>query len=173
MARTRSTKPAETEEVEEGGTGRGPTALHEAMAAWLNKEYKDEADGITPDQVRLAQTKRKEFRTTDGSGYDEALDAMEEQRETLAAEKEKRAEERAAAKAEREAAAAAKTEGADEEKPKRSRTKKAAATAEAGDEGPVETTRTKNRRRGTAAATTEAAAPAEGATPKGRRKAAF
>jgi len=169
-------KPAvEVEETEETATGRGPTALHEAMAEWLNETY--DAD-ITADQVRLAQTKRKEFRATEA--YDTAVSEMDEAREQAETEKAKRraakeaqAEEAEEAPAPKRRKAKAQAEDADEAPaPKRGRKAKAAA------EEPAEETEAKPARRGRkakAAATTEAAeeetseAPAK---PK-RRRAAF
>lgn len=166
--RTRNAAPAaevaETE-TEETGTGRnlrGPSPLHEAHAAYLVKTY---GVKITPEQVYLAQSTRKEFRQTDGSGYEEALEAIEELREEKAAAKEQRAEERAAKQAEE----ATEPEAAPAPKKASKGTKaKAAAEPVAEEAAPVPA-----RRRKAAAAAAPAETEAAPANGKAKRKAAF
>lgn len=162
-ARTRKPAPAPEPEVEEteetgGRAMRGPSSLHVAHAAYLAEEY---GVAITAEQVYLAQTTRKEFRTTEGSGYKEALDEIEAKRGQALAARQQRAEAREANKQAEDVEA-----GEPNEKPARKRRGKAAAE-ETETEAPVETARTRSRRRGTAAEAapaTETPAPAPART---------
>lgn len=171
MARTRKAQTAPEPEVEEttaeesGGRNlRGPSPLHEAHAAYLNKTY---GVDITAEQVYLAQATRKEFRQTEGSGYEEALDAIEEARDAKAKAKADRAAEKAA-KAEEEVEEATETPA-----PKR-RGRKAAAPAQA--EAPAEeqaAPATTRRRRGAKAAAAPATEEAPATPARKRGKAPF
>jgi hypothetical protein len=165
MAKNKAAKPAakpepvETEEVEEATGGRGPGALHEAMAEWLDDNYPIEG-GHDPYTLYLAQTKRKEFR---GS---ESYASIKTDQEARAAARAKAAEERAA-----------KAEEADEDeddepvvKPSKGKKAKAAAVAEKAEEA-APTVAKKGKK---AKATAEAAEATPASTgKKGKRQAAF
>lgn len=119
-ARRGSTKAAKAEPVEEEveeTNGRGPGAMHELFATYLNDEYDA---GITPEQIMLVTSKRNEFRRTDA--YADYRDELDKERETRPAKK---------AKAKAEAAEADEEVGEPEPKPaRRGRGRAKAAPAE-------------------------------------------
>lgn len=141
------------EETETSSAKRGPGPLAEAHVKWIAAEY-----GVNMDAqaLYLAQTTRKEFRAS--AEYQDALEAVEAEREDAAAAREEAAAKRAEAKAAKEAAAVtteetpaparrgrkaaaapAATEETTEEAPKPARRARAAKAAPA-TEAPAETT---------------------------------
>jgi hypothetical protein len=157
-------EPETTEAEEAASTKRGPSELTMLFVKFLKDEYGVDAD---PEVVYLAQTTRKEFRDT--PAYEQYLQDEDARKEEAAKEKERRAAERKAKADE----APAEGDEAPAAKPARRGRKAAAPAAEATEaEAPVETTRTRSRRRGTAATTeapaAETAAPAKAA---GRKRA--